>query len=97
MSIIEYVDRLPTDAGWFVLDVMPEKDARRRRWVALLVDVHPDELKNCQCKVAFLYVDPKDYKPGLRNARECYFRIPGKFKNCELAWNALQDMMQTRH
>jgi hypothetical protein len=38
----EHLDRLPPD--WFALDVMPEKDGSRN-WVALLVDVDPDDLK----------------------------------------------------
>jgi hypothetical protein len=27
-------------------------------WCALMIDVHPDELKHCLCKTAFLYVHP---------------------------------------
>jgi len=41
MTAIEYLDRPPT--GWFVLDVM-RKEARKRDWVALMVDVDPDHL-----------------------------------------------------
>ena len=42
MTAIQYLDQPP--AGWFVLDVMRQED-RGRDWVALMVDIHPDELK----------------------------------------------------
>jgi hypothetical protein len=42
MTAIEYLDRVP--AGWFVLDVM-RKEARSSSWVALLLDVEPDDFK----------------------------------------------------
>ena len=61
MSMLrEYLDRPP--AGWFALDVM-RKEARKWDWVALMIDVHPDELKHCLCITAFLYVDPNEYRP----------------------------------
>ena len=60
--LIEYIDRPP--AGWFALDVM-RKEARKWDWVALMVDVHPDDLKTCTCNFpALFYVHPKDYRPG---------------------------------
>jgi hypothetical protein len=58
---IEYLDAPPI--GWFALDVLPHEDPRKRKWVGLMIDVHPDELKHCRCKMAWLYVHPKDYKP----------------------------------
>jgi hypothetical protein len=47
-TTIEYLDRPP--AGLFVLDVMRRK-ARKRDWVALMIDVPPDEhcSKRAQC------------------------------------------------
>ena len=91
---ITTLDRPP--AGWFALDVM-QKDARWD-WFALMVDVHPDELKHCLCKVAFLYVHPKEYKPdGSRTAREAWVRVPGKHRSKDAAWDALDDMIATRH
>jgi hypothetical protein len=63
-----------------------------------LVDVHPDELKHCVCKTAWLYVDRDEYKPEPgRVAREVYVRVPGKHRNWEAAWDALQDLLATRH
>jgi hypothetical protein len=95
MTEIEYLERL--QPGWFALDVIQEK-ARKRDWVALMVDVHPDDLKICTCRFpALFYVHPKDYRPGERTVRQCWLRIPGKFRNKDAAWNALQDMMVTRH
>jgi len=41
MTAIEFLDRPPT--GWFVLDVM-RFEARKRNWVALMIDVDPDDL-----------------------------------------------------
>jgi hypothetical protein len=44
---IKYLHRPPP--GWFVLDVMREK-ARKQDWVALMVDVDPDELEHCTAR-----------------------------------------------
>jgi hypothetical protein len=62
MTAIQYLDQPP--AGWFVLDVMRQED-RGREWVVLMVDIHPDEPKNCICDFpALFYVNPKDYRAG---------------------------------
>jgi hypothetical protein len=42
MTMIEYLDWPPV--GWFVLDVMRQK-SRGWGWVALVIDVDPDDLK----------------------------------------------------
>jgi hypothetical protein len=95
MTAIEYLDR--PQPGWFALDVM-RKEKSKWDWVALTVDVHPDELKHCLCKTAFLYVHPNEYKPdGSRIAREAWVHVPGKHRNHDAAWDAFQDMMATRH
>ena len=95
MTAIEYLDRPPS--GWFALDVM-RKEARKWDWVALMVDVNPDDLKTCTCDFpALFYVHPKDYRPGERRARQCWVLIPGKHRNWDAAWDALQDTMATRH
>jgi hypothetical protein len=95
MTAIEYLDRPPT--GWFVLDVR-RREKRKGDWAALMISVHPDELKHCQCKTAFLYVHPNEYKPdGSRMAHEAWVRIPGKHRSWDAAWDALEDMMATRH
>jgi hypothetical protein len=45
-------------AGWFVLDVM-RGGGRGGDWSALMVDVDPEDLKNCACEFpALFYVDP---------------------------------------
>jgi hypothetical protein len=94
---IEYLDRLPP--GWFIVDVLPEtENTRCRNWAALLVDVDPDDLKTSECDfLARFYVDPDDYQPGSRKTHQGWFRFPGKYKNRDLAWDALQEMMVTRH
>jgi hypothetical protein len=95
MTAIEYLDR--PAPGWFVLDVM-QCEARGKDWAALMVDVDPDDLKNCTCDFpALLYVHPKDYRPGDRTARQCLVRIPGKHRNRNAAWDVFQAMMTTRH
>ena len=67
-----YLDRLTPD--WIVLDVM-RATSRKWNWVALMIDVDPDDLKNCICNgPALLYVHPQDYKPGLREAHQAWFR-----------------------
>jgi hypothetical protein len=91
----EYLDHPP--AGFFVLDVM-QKEERSRDWVALMVDVHPDDLKTCTCDFpALFYVNPKDYRPGGRTAQQRWLRIPGKHRDRDAAWDALEDMIATRH
>jgi len=44
MTAIETLDRPPS--GWFALDVMRKGNGRKWDWVALMIDVHPDELKD---------------------------------------------------
>jgi hypothetical protein len=91
-SKTQYIDRPP--AGWFPLDVM-KAEKRKWDWVALMVDVHPGELKHCLCKTAFRYVHPRDYRPdGGRRAQEAWVRVPGKHRNMDAAWDALQGMVQ---
>jgi hypothetical protein len=77
MTKAEYLDRPPAD--WFVLDVMrSDENPRGRDWTSLMVDVDPDELKNCTCEFpALFYVHPDHYRPGFRTARQCWVRIPG--------------------
>ena len=87
-----YLDRPP--AGWHALDVAP---VGRGDWVGLMVDVPPRELKHCRCGVAMLYVHPKEYRPGDRIAREAWVKIPGKHRDADAAWDALADMIETRH
>jgi hypothetical protein len=96
MTAIETLDRPPV-GDWFVLDVMRGKGGRSD-WVALMIDVHPDDLKRCFCKTAFLYVHPSAYRPEAgRTAREAWVRIPGKHRNRASAWNAFEDFTATRH
>lgn len=91
----EYLNRLAP--GWFALDVMRE-EPRKWDWVALMVDVDPDDLKHCACDFpALFYVYSADYRPGDRVARQCLFRIPGKHRGSGSAWHALQDAMAQRH
>jgi hypothetical protein len=93
---VKYLDRVPP--GWFVLDVMQAGKRKRVHWAALIIDVDPDDLKGCQCDFpALFYVHPKDYKPGTRKTSQGWFRIPGKYKSKDLAWEALEEMMATRH
>jgi hypothetical protein len=92
--LIEIVDRPPS--GWFALDVV--RRARKRDWVALMIDVNPDDLKTCTCDFpALFYVRPNEHRPGDRIARQRWVRVPGKHRNKDAAWDALEDMMPTRH
>jgi hypothetical protein len=77
-TAIKWLDRPP--AGWFPLDVMKAGNNRRKQdWVALMIDVHPDELKHRHM------------------VREAWVRIPGKHRSRDAAWDAFQDMIETRH
>jgi hypothetical protein len=98
MRAIEYLDRPPV--GWFVLDVMRQGDdpPRKRDWVALMVDVDPDDLSTCTVDFpALFWVNPKKYRPTERKARQCWVRIPGKHRSRSAAWDVLDNMMATRH
>ena len=67
--------------GWFVLDVMREKERGRDR-CALMIDVDPDD---------FIH-----RRRELRSDC-CWVRIPGKHRNRDAAWDVLEEMMATRH
>jgi hypothetical protein len=97
MTAIKYLDRPPT--GWFALDVTRcDENPRGRDWAALMVDVDPDDLKNCACDFpALFYVHPKEYRPGDRTAHQCWVRIAGKHRSRDSAWNALSEIMTVRH
>jgi hypothetical protein len=41
---------------------MKAGSGRKWDWCALMTDVHPDELKHCLSKTAFLYVHPNQYR-----------------------------------
>ena len=69
-------------AGWFILDIMRRGEGRKWDWVALMIDVDPDDVEKL---------------PRLRAARQCWVRIAGKHRNRDDAWTALEDLMATRH
>jgi hypothetical protein len=79
----KYLERPPP--GMFVLSVM--RQARSSRlgrgwdWAALMIDV-----------------DPEEHCSGERQAEHAvWVRIPGKHRDQIAAWNALEDMIATRH
>jgi hypothetical protein len=94
---VEALDHPPED-DWFVLDVMRAK-SRGWDWTALMVDVDPDDLKNCKCDFpALFYVHSKEYRPGTRSARQVWVRVPGKYRNRDAAWEAISEgLWATRH
>jgi hypothetical protein len=57
------------------------KEWRKWDWVALMIDVDPDD-----------YVSNR-----IDTARSGFVRIPGKHRNHDAAWDALADMLATRH
>lgn len=79
MRKVEEVDRPPS--GWFALSVM-RKAPRKWDWVALMIDVDPNEYRPAEG----------------RRARQCYVRVRGKHRNEEAAWDAICDMIAaTKH
>ena len=42
-------------------------------------------------------VDPDDRPDGSRTARAAWVRVPGNHRNRDAAYDALEDMMTTRH
>ena len=77
---------------------MQEAEGRKGGWVALMIDVDPDDLKNCACEFpALFYVRPKEYRPGPRKAQQSWLRVPGMHKSKNAAWDALQNLLETRH
>jgi hypothetical protein len=81
MTAIDYLDRPPP--GWFPLGLLKAEGARKWDWVVQMVDTHPDILEN----------DPTMHG----RARCVWVRIPGKHRNMDAAWGALEDMLATRH
>jgi hypothetical protein len=77
---LAFLDRPPS--GWFALDVMRRDRSGKWDWVALMVDVRPDQ---CLSEAALL------------TAREAWVSIPGKHRTRDTAWNALESMISTRH
>jgi hypothetical protein len=87
-----------SNVGKFPFSVSRCEVASGGDWTALMVDIDPDDLKNCACEFpALFYVDPKDYCPGNRTAHQCWVRIACKHRSQTAAWNALQNMIATRH
>jgi hypothetical protein len=80
MTAIEYLDR--PQSGWFPLDVMRRSKGSSLDWVALMIDVDPDDFKNC---------------PTACRPRQRWLIIAGKHSDRNAAWDALEDMMSTRH
>jgi hypothetical protein len=64
------LDRPPPD--WFVVEIM-RRQSRAADWVALMIDVPPDEYAQG--------------RPSTQ--RGVFVRIPGKHRNRDHAWNAL--------
>jgi hypothetical protein len=62
------LDRPPP--GWFVLDIM-KKTARKWDWVALMTDVHPEDLANgrtvrqCWVRIPGKHRDPDTARAAL--------------------------------
>jgi hypothetical protein len=79
----EYVDKPP--AGWFALTVCPqgEQGAPSEQWVGLITNTHPDQAQH-------------DYRAG-RVRRDAWLRVPGEYPDQDAAWEALLDLMETRH
>ena len=69
-------------SGWYVRDVM-RIDLSRPYWAALMADVHFD--------------DAPDHARAGRRVRDCWVRIPGKHRDRDAAWEAVEEMMATRH
>ena len=76
---LEYLDR--PAPGWFVLDVLRE-ESRKWDWVALMIDVDPEDLQNCTCDFPALFLSiPTTIALGDRVAHQNWVRIPGKHRN----------------
>jgi hypothetical protein len=84
MIAIQYLDR-PV-VGWFVLDVM-RREKRKWDWAALMVDYDPDDYNP----------DDPNYTGPPTNGHDAWVLIPGKHSSREAAWDALEQMMATRH
>ena len=63
--------------GWFTLDVMQATGPRRLDWVALMIDAQPDDFINYR----------------VETVQEAWVRIPGKHRNRDAAYGALEAMV----
>jgi hypothetical protein len=85
----EEFDRPPT--GWFALDVMRRKP--QWDWVALMVDVHPDDLKHCACdfrRASTCIRMTIGRRKAVRRANAT-FVVFWQTQEWETAWHAIQD------
>ena len=91
---------------WFILDVLrrgdPKRPFRRGRpsndWVALIISVPPDDLKNYAVDFpALFYVHPDEHRPGQLRAQQRSVPIPGKHKTRDDAWDHAEQLIATRH
>ena len=83
-------------AGWHPLAVV-RRQSRKWDWVVLMVDVDPDDLiKPRSYKIEFFYVLPSE-PGGIRRVSNVWVRVPGKHRNKEAAWDAVQEMVAVRH
>jgi hypothetical protein len=64
-------------------------------WVVL--DVMRKSARKWDWVAAMIDVDPDDFRERRAEGRFCWVRIPGKHRNEDAAWDAVQDMMTTRH
>ena len=86
----EYLDRLPD--GSFVL--LMRTEARKWDWVAWVIDPHTYCIYADAAELGVDPIVPKDE----RKAQQCRpLRIPGKHRNRDAAWAALEAMIATRH
>ena len=75
---INYLDQPPAD--WFPIAVM-KNELRGRDLVALMFDVHPDDLATRSWdNPVRLYVHPDKYCPSAPRGHHGYVRIPGKHR-----------------
>jgi hypothetical protein len=95
MSLGHFFSALKTDSRLFTALILRLSLRAIKSWMS-----NPDELKHCACNFpALFYVHPESYRPAEgRVAHQCLVRIPGKHRNSDRAWDAIQDMIEaTRH
>ena len=75
------LDRLDRPPAGWFVLDVMQEPRKRVYWIALMIDIDPDG------------DDFKNHAP----TRSVYVRVPGKHRNWHAAYEAIEDMLATRH
>jgi hypothetical protein len=77
------------------MNVVERLDELPGEWFVL--DVMRREARSRQWTALLIDMDPEEFALGNGRPRAAWVHIPGKYPNRDVAWDALADMIATRH